>query len=337
MDEAKKLFDSVYTGLQIEEAIAAGLELRNDPQLALVNLGARPNRNLLRNAYFVGGGSQKGNGYFPINQKGQTEYAYPNKSTTIDGWSMWGAASTAQITDAGLIVGKKSEGSNTYVVFEQTSDQNIAEGEELIASVLLDNNELYTVHLAPGWVYSGDASVVTTYYRNESITIRTTADNRICVRLYWGSAIALGNTSLHKAVKLECGAKQTLAYKDADGQWKPSEIPDCGAELARCQRQLYIPATGTASTYYSAVVNPTSGDIFFPVILPVPMRAAPAITVAQATLYVGNEQKTVTPSAVTCYGLRGNQALCRANGVASGVSAKTGIVEIGGLQLSAEL
>lgn len=42
MDEAQKLFDSVYTGLEIEKAIAAGLELREDPEQALKNLGAEP-------------------------------------------------------------------------------------------------------------------------------------------------------------------------------------------------------------------------------------------------------------------------------------------------------
>jgi len=52
MDEAQKLFDSKYTGLQIEEAIAAGLELRSNPQLALANLGGRPSRNFADNSRF---------------------------------------------------------------------------------------------------------------------------------------------------------------------------------------------------------------------------------------------------------------------------------------------
>lgn len=42
MDEAQKPFDSVYTGLQIEKAIAAGLELLENPEQVLKNLGAEP-------------------------------------------------------------------------------------------------------------------------------------------------------------------------------------------------------------------------------------------------------------------------------------------------------
>lgn len=317
--------------------IASGGTGADTAQLALANLGGRPNRNLLRNAFFIGGGSQKGNGFFPVNQKGQSEYAYQSKNIAIDGWAFWGVPSIMRLTETGLLVGKKPDGGNGYVIWEQTIDENILEGTQLTASALLDNNELITLTLDPGWTYAGDATLKSVSYRNEALWIGTTADNHIAVRFYWGGAIALGSTSIYKVAGLEYGDKQTIAYKDANGNWQPTYVPEFGAELARCQRQLYIPATGTASTFYSAVVNPTSGDIFFPVILPVPMRAAPAITVAQATLYVGNEQKAVTPSAVTCYGLRGNQTMCRANGVAAGVSAKTGIVEIGGLQLSAEL
>lgn len=350
--QPQQVIQSDYTAQQIDDAVAAvqpflpggpGLPVNqggtgaSTPQQALANLGASPNKQLLRNRYFIGGGSQKGAGYFPINQKGQLTYEYTTKNISIDGWAFWGVPATMQVTDAGLIVGKKQDGNNNYVIWEQVSDENILEGSQLTASVLLDNNELYTVTVAAGWKYSGDANLAVTYYRNEGIIIRTTADNHISVRFYWGGAVALGSTSLYKVVGLEYGDKQTIAYKDASGNWQPTCVPLFGEELSRCQRCLYIPALSTFSTFYYASVNSASGDIFFPVILPVPMRATPVVTVINATLYVGTEQKTVTASAITCYALRGNQALCRANGVAAGASARTGIVEIGGLQLSAEL
>lgn len=317
--------------------IASGGTGADTAQLALANLGGRPNRKLLRNGYFIGGGSQKGNGCLPINQKAQLTYEYTTKNISIDGWAFWGVPATMQLTDDGLIVGKKSDGGNGYVIWEQIVDENIPEGSQLTASALLDNNELITLTLDPGWTYAGDATLKSVSYRNEALWIRTTSDNHIAVRFYWGGAIALGRTSLYKVVGLEYGDKQTIAYKDANGNWKPTEVALFGEELSRCQRCLYIPALSTFSTFYYASVNSASGDIFFPVILPVPMRATPAVTVINATLYVGTEQKTVTASAITCYALRGNQALCRANGVAVGASARTGIVEIGGLQLSAEL
>lgn len=41
-------------------------------------------KNLLRNWYFVGGGSQQGAGIFPINSRGNTTYT--GSTSTIDGW-----------------------------------------------------------------------------------------------------------------------------------------------------------------------------------------------------------------------------------------------------------
>ena len=51
----------------------ANKELSNlsNYQKTLRNIGGRPNRNLLDNWYFVGGGSQQGGGSFPVNQRGR--------------------------------------------------------------------------------------------------------------------------------------------------------------------------------------------------------------------------------------------------------------------------
>ena len=66
---------SAEMGKQLENT-KADLTLSNlsNYQKALRALGGRPNRNLLDNWYFVGGGSQQGGGQFPINQMGQTSY-----------------------------------------------------------------------------------------------------------------------------------------------------------------------------------------------------------------------------------------------------------------------
>lgn len=49
-------------------AISQGGTGAKDSQNAIYNLGARPNKNLARNCYFIGGGSD---GKFPINQRGK--------------------------------------------------------------------------------------------------------------------------------------------------------------------------------------------------------------------------------------------------------------------------
>lgn len=86
----------VYTAL----AGKADTELYNlsAPQSALYNLGAAPNRNLLDNWYFVGGGSQQGGGQFPINQRGQTSWSAAGHM--FDRWKL--VSGTASLTAAGV-------------------------------------------------------------------------------------------------------------------------------------------------------------------------------------------------------------------------------------------
>ena len=75
------------------------------------------------------------------------------------------------------------------------------------------------------------------------------------------------------AAKLELGGVQTLAHLYG-GAWVLNQLPDYGAELARCQRYL-VPLS---SDLVQAVIIGT-GTIFFFVPLPVTMRAKPTIAV----------------------------------------------------------
>lgn len=306
----------------------------NTPHLALANLGGRPNRNILDNWYFVGGGIQDGYGVFPVNQKSEKNYS--GKGYSIDRWfNEFSGDTTINVLSDGILFSTKKQFSN----FAQRVDLSMFEGQKMKLSFLLSD-------VSPGMYLQAYQS------GNPNAAVQVPAVNGISTL----SFVVVPNSGITTvqvqfrdsdsadyqtvkiyAAKLEIGDKQTLAYQDSDGDWNLLDTPYYGEELARCQRQLYIPATGTVSTFYAASVNPTSGDIFFPVIVPVQMRTVPVLTVSQCTLYVGAEDKAITPSSVTCYALRGNQALCRANGVAIGASARTGIVEIGGLQLSAEL
>ena len=61
-----------YSGEEIDNGVQGGLLLGipSTKQQALRNIGGRPNRNLLDNWYFVGGGSQQGGELLPINQQG---------------------------------------------------------------------------------------------------------------------------------------------------------------------------------------------------------------------------------------------------------------------------
>lgn len=75
------------------------------------------------------------------------------------------------------------------------------------------------------------------------------------------------------AAKLELGDVQTLAHLYG-GAWVLNQLPDYGAELARCQRYL-MPLV--SDLVQAVIVGPDT--IFFFVPLPVTMRATPTIAV----------------------------------------------------------
>ena len=104
------------------------------------------------------------------------------------------------------------------------------------------------------------------------------------------------------AAKLELGDVQTLAHLYG-GAWVLNQLPDYGAELARCQRYL-VPLS---SDLVQAVIIGT-GIIFFFVPLPVTMRATPTIVVDDFKVrsVMGGTDQTGFTFAVTA---------ARANGV----------------------
>lgn len=81
------------------------------------------------------------------------------------------------------------------------------------------------------------------------------------------------------AAKLELGSQQTLAHKDANGNWVLNEIPDYGEQLRRCQR--YFVNFNPYKMSYFAMPPAVAGDAYqaySAVTLPVAMRAQPVVT-----------------------------------------------------------
>lgn len=98
--------------------------------------------------------------------------------------------------------------------------------------------------------------------------------NRVIVGVQMFETVPASAALYIKAAKLELGSVQTLAHQDSSGAWVLNQLPDYGAELARCQRYL-VPLS---SDLVQAVIIGT-GMIFFFVPLPVTMRATPTIAV----------------------------------------------------------
>lgn len=258
--------DDVYildeTGAEVDKV--TGLFTKNEnattgeKQMARLNIAAGgSNRNLLDNWYFVGGGSQLGNGIFPINQRGQTSYAANGYG--IDRWLCYGGAITIEAD--GLSVPANG-------VLTQPTENRLTQlnGETLTMSVLYDTGiETGTAVL--------DLSGNTLFINNGS-TGQSYITSGGLVQTYKGTASKI------RAIKLEKSTVSTLA----------NDVPPAfDAVLRKCQEYLYIPTfpwyawTGTLAMATSAT------DFNWVINTPVPMRkgAIPTIGIT-GSVYINN-------------------------------------------------
>ena len=245
-----------------DDAVAgrADLTLSNlsNKQKALRNIGGRPNRNLLDNWYFVGGGSQQGGGQFPINQRGQTSYtATSGAMYGFDRWRMQ-AETSVTIESDGILIDPGDQKRWILQIHEE-----LYIGKTVTLSALTQYGLITATYTA-----TSDTPFVHDISNNfgETLRIQLASTGR------WQSVLYTTNTEKIYAMKLELGPTQTLAYQDEEGSWQLFETPDYGEELAKCQR--YLPVIGDTTTsplrLQSAYVNPT--NIFFSVPIPAPMR-----------------------------------------------------------------
>lgn len=182
------------------------------------------NDNLLDNAHFVGGGSQLGDGVFPINQRGQTSYSN-GTNTTIDRWKT--ENSSISVDADGLTW--TATGDNNQ--FEQiTENYKLIEGETYTATIdcdiLAGSARLFVGGIGYPWptvagstvnVSSGITKVTFTFARESGYTGKykfalASTSNGATVKLY--------------ACKLERGSISTLAN---------DVPPDYGTELIKCR------------------------------------------------------------------------------------------------------
>ena len=214
------------------------------------------NRNLLDNWYFVGGGSQLGDGIFPINQRGQTSYS--SYQVTIDRWTLFGgsvvlAADGITVTsspDFGQLLEPSRIPVGTYTASVKTADGKIGS-----ITFTTTGSQFY----AGGAM--GDTGVTLNF-------IDLWAPDKSLFSLQCqGVKIA--------AAKLEKGTVSTLA-NDAP--------PDFGEELQKCQHYLYaVTFPGYVFTGQICLALDTQ-NINWNLITPVPMvqNRLPSITASNS-------------------------------------------------------
>lgn len=258
LDETGAQVDKVTGLFTKDESTTSGEKAQ-----ARYNIGAGgSNDNLLDNAYFVGGGSQLGDGVFPINQRGLTSYT---GGIFLDRWT----------TDNGLTLASDGITVSTGALYQN----NWAP----LTKVLLGKTLTASVLFADGTIESGTTTWPTTipseltflYYPNANIQLLTVFFTDGTTQLF--RTVPTGRKIA--AVKLELGTVSTLAN---------DVPPDFGEELAKCQRYLYSVAF-PAYSYTGQVAYALDGSsINWNVVTPVPMRGnvIPQVSVT-GTLYAG--------------------------------------------------
>ncbi len=305
MPEApSEYYTSRYSGEEIDRGIDGALQLggATTKQQALRNIGGRPNRNLLDNWYFVGGGSQQGDGQFPINQRGQT--SYNAKGGIMDRWVLETGGVTSGVAVTLSADGLVLNGNSAYqytTVFQKLSALALS-GQTYTLSVLLSNGTLVQA--------SGQAAVEVMDWCRLQVTptcfVRTVGLNRVDI-------VETAETPPIKALKFELGPTQTLAYQDEDGNWQLFETPDYGEELAKCQRYLVV-YTMDGQRFCGVGHLDSASAVQSIIWTPVPMRIAPTISGDVSIYGVSNNLPgtNLTGAAIGPTGIRVNFSVSNA-------------------------
>lgn len=179
------------------------------------------NPNLLDNWYFDGGGSQLGDGTFPINTRGKTTYS--GSTYTIDRWRTWDGDSTLTLHNGYITL---SVGANGDGLFQYMGNRWQFHNKIITVSAII-NGELFSA--------TGTATSTAWIARNIDsdgsylafVLTETEANVRIVLKANKSANI--------RAVKLEFGSTQTLAHEESGSWILINEIPNYEEQLIRCK------------------------------------------------------------------------------------------------------
>lgn len=268
------------TGLQVDMATDipfadAGFTDAQKAQARKNIAAGGSNPNLLDNWYFVGGGSQLGDGIFPINQRGQSSYTAAGNNG-IDRWG--GSYCNIVLNASGLTITSTGYTNNLY----QFVPYKVWDGLVGKTVTLSFDVEAITGSWAIAAYNSAVGTISTTGITSVSFVVPSVADSNKFI----GLAGQSGNVITLKAVKLELGTVSTLA-NDAP--------PDFGEELAKCKRRLrYVPLKRTPVILdggYSVAVVTLTG---------IEMASFPTASLITAgTAYAYNPLTSATPTSAS--------------------------------------
>lgn len=240
-------------------------------------LNNKPNRNLLDNWYFP----------MAVNQRGDTSWT--NGGYHLDRWFMEADADGAIDSDGFHI------GSGVDVVQKRPLEEaNNLLGKTVTVSCLLSDGSFgFSTGDIPNEIPAESIGVTANIKGGVSFGVAFIGNAKSYqfgrISNYSGSEIVV------VACKTEFGPQQTLAHQDEEGNWVLNEIPDYGAELAKCQRYFRrFPAN------WSPGGKQTTNAVFTYGINP-PMRTTPVVSLQNQedlTNAIDDGTTAITPTAV---------------------------------------
>ena len=239
-------------------------------------------KNLLDNWYFVGGGSQLGDGIFPINQRGQT--SYNGGITGFDRWTVDGGDFTATLESGGVRVTSTTPYAGLSQIMPAYKLQN---GETYTYSIVVDG----VLHTAT-FVANSDGNWSNIYYGEDWYVPYQFINGKWTFKIINALTSNEMNHLVSKA-KIEKGTVSTLANDTA---------PDFGEELRKCQRYLFIRDYAQNDIIANGLTNNLT------MFLPASMRSggSPTMTFTTTPYVIGNSVIS-TPTSVNLVSVNGNQ------------------------------
>ena len=222
----------------------------------------KTNPNLLDNWYFVGGGSQLGDGVFPINQRGQTTYS--GAGYMIDRWVCH--SSNYNVGIASSVIKFHSIG--TYagnVIWQYIPNASALLGKTITISIIINDTLAYTSFKMPDELSaSGTIGKGTLPQIAGTNAYLRVLNNKLSYVVYAGSSYIAETVVNITAAKLELGSEQTLCHNEGTEQnpvWVLNEVPDYGEKLAKCQRYYQLFRTESLRPTYGEDCRPTMATI----------------------------------------------------------------------------
>lgn len=239
-DAIEEMGVTVPSGTQIDgmaslirTGVTGHIQDHNNPhQVTAAQTGSVPvygmGKNLLRNWYFVGGGT--GKGVFPVNQRGGT--IYTGNGYHMDGWINYN--NPELILDAdGVTISGSNLAAGANMMRQSIANPENYPGKTLTLSVLMKNATagIY-VAINDGSAHASSDTVSGTNLLKVTWTVGSNV-TALSANFYNHTAGASPSFQLI-AAKLEIGTEQTLAHQE-NGTWVLNEVPDYEEELIKCQ------------------------------------------------------------------------------------------------------